>query len=111
MPGQKRARAGDGDGRRPRPSTGQQPQHRPAAQRRGGAQKWHGSTAKQIDRSVTVAWKDLVAKLEKEQKALVRAAVRRHKLPPFDAEAEVKRLVRGAEKARKRELRDESPHD
>ena len=93
MPPKKRARAGDGGAQQPRRPAGQQRQRGQAARRRAPPQKWFGYTARQIDIGVATALKDATAALEKEQKALAKAAARRDKLLLSEVTGVVKRLI------------------
>ena len=96
MPPKKRGRPGE---------TGAQQEAQPSGaatvaprRRHTRVQRWHGSTQHEITRGVAGVLKELGARLEKEQAALVKEARRQHKgSKPFDAAAEVEALVRRVE--------------
>ena len=80
-----------------------------APRRRRRVQRWHGSTQHEITRGVAGVLKELGARLEKEQAALVKEARRQHKgSKPFDAAAEVEALVRRVEQLAQRERREDN---
>jgi hypothetical protein len=107
MPPKKRGRPGE---------TGAQQEAQPSGaatvaprRRHTRVQRWHGSTQHEITRGVAGVLKELGARLEKEQAALVKEARRQHKgSKPFDAAAEVEALVRRVEQLAQRELREEA---
>ena len=107
MPPKKRGRPGE---------TGAQQEAQPSGaatvaprRRHTRVQRWHGSTQHEITRGVAGVLKELGARLEKEQAALVKEARRQHKgSKPFDAAAEVEALVRRVEQLAQRERREEA---
>ena len=105
MPPKKRGRAGETEAQQAQPSGAATA----APRRRRRVQRWHGSTQHEITRGVAGVLKELGARLEKEQAALVKEARRQHKgSKPFDAAAEVEALVRRVEQLAQRERREEA---
>ena len=105
MPSKKRGRAGETEAQQAQPTGAATA----APRRRRRVQRWHGSTQHEITRGVAGVLKELGARLEKEQAALVKEARRQHKgSKPFDAAAEVEALVRRVEQLAQRERREEA---